>query len=308
MKIKKILIIGLGNIGLNHLKAASKFKKKVKIYLFDKKIIHKDILKKSQVEILSNLKSNNTYDIAIISTNSEERFSIFLELVKNNIVKNILFEKLVYFKINQFRQTIEILKKKKINGWVNCIRREISIFSELKKKLPKKFELIFQHQNWGMACNAIHFLDLHSFLIGSSKINITKNNLDKKVYSSKRKGYMEFKGTLKFNINCSSLLIEDRNTLNNKIFKIVTKNKIFSFNYKENILTEKNKKNNYLKKFKCEYPRVSLVSYKIINKIINNKKINLTSISESFNHHKILIDLFSKHLKKNKYKKKLKIT
>ena len=46
------------------------------------------------------------------------------------------------------------------------------------------------------------------------------------------------------------------------------------------------------------------MSYKIINKIINNKKINLvTSISESFNHHKILIDIFSSHLKRINIKK-----
>ena len=30
------------------------------------------------------------------------------------MLKNIIFEKLVYFKINQFRQTIEILKKEKL--------------------------------------------------------------------------------------------------------------------------------------------------------------------------------------------------
>ena len=308
MKKKKILIIGLGKIGLNHLKSAIKFKKKVKIYIFDKRNIKENILKNKNVNILKNLESQNTYDLVIISTNSEERFALFLQLVKNNIVKNILFEKFVYFKKNQFEKTIKIIKKKKINAWVNCIRREISIFDKLKSKLPKKFELIFQYKNWGMACNSIHFLDLFSFLSGYSKVNVSETNLDKKIYRSKRKSYMEFKGTIKFRVNNCSLLIEDRNIFNNKIFKIVSKNKIFYFNKKENSLTEKNFKTNSLQKFKCEYPRVSLVSYKLINKILNDKKINLTSINESFYHHRILIDLFSKHLKKIKYKNKLKIT
>ncbi len=308
MKKKKILIIGLGKIGLNHLKSAIKFKKKVKIYIFDKRNIKENILKNKNVNILKNLESQNTYDLVIISTNSEERFALFLQLVKNNIVKNILFEKFVYFKKNQFEKTIKIIKKKKINAWVNCIRREISIFDKLKSKLPKKFELIFQYKNWGMACNSIHFLDLFSFLSGYSKVNVSETNLDKKIYRSKRKSYMEFKGTIKFRVNNCSLLIEDRNIFNNKIFKIVSKNKIFYFNKNENSLTEKNFKTNSLQKFKCEYPRVSLVSYKLINKILNDKKINLTSINESFYHHRILIDLFSKHLKKIKYKNKLKIT
>ena len=93
-----------------------------------------------------------------------------------------------------------------------------------------------------------------------------------------------------------------------KYFKITTNKNVFSFNSKENILTELNIKNSNLKKYKCEEPKVSLISYNIIKKIFKKQKVNLVTLKESFLHHKILIDIFSSHLKRINHKKKLKIT
>lgn len=308
MKQKKILIIGLGRIGINHLRAAKKFYPSIKIYIYDKKKISKKFLEKYNLNLLTNLRKKLSFDLVIISTNSKERFNLFLELVKHNIVKNILFEKFVFFKNKQFKETLKILNKKKINAWVNCIRREIEIFKIIKKKISKKIEFLYQFKDWSMGCNSIHFIDLFSFLLGSTKIKPIDINLDKKIYKSKRKGYMEFKGSMKFMIGNSTLIIQDGYSFNKKIFKITTEKKTFLFNKKENILIERNIKGKFIKKYISEEPKVSLVSYKIINKIINNKKINLVSLKESFSLHKVLIDVFSKHLKKNKFKKKLKIT
>ena len=307
MKKKKILIIGLGKIGLHHLKAAEKFKKKIEIYVLDKKLIDKNIINK-KINLIKNLNNNYSYDLAIISTNSSERFSLFLKLIKNNNVKNILFEKFVFFKTEEFLKTFQILKKNKINVWVNCLRREISIFHKIKKKIKGDFEMTYKSKNWGLGCNSIHFLDLFCFLSNSKEIIINRYNLYKKIYKSRRKGYMEFKGLIEFKIKNSKLLIQDDDITNNKVFKIATNKKVFSFNNKENILTELNIKNENLKKYKCEEPKVSLVSSKIIQKILKKKKVNLVSLKESFLHHKILIDIFSSHLKRINHKKKLKIT
>jgi predicted dehydrogenase len=146
MKNKKILIIGLGKIGLNHLKAAEKFKKKIDIYVFDKKLTNKNFGSK-KINLIKNLNNNHSYDLVIISTNSSERFRLFLKLIKNSNGKNILFEKIVFFKIQQFLKTFKILKKNKINVWVNCLRREISIFHKIKKKIKGDFELTYKSKN-----------------------------------------------------------------------------------------------------------------------------------------------------------------
>lgn len=307
MKNKKILIIGLGKIGSNHLKAIERFKKKIEIYVLEKKLNDENFLNK-KINLIKNLNNNHTYDLVIISTNSTERFSLFLELVKKNNVKNIIFEKFVFFKKEQFMKTFEVLKKKKINVWVNCLRREISIFHKIKRKIKGDFVLTYKSKNWGLGCNSIHFVDLFCFLSNTAKIKINRSDLSKKIYKSRRKGYMEFKGLIEFKIKNSKLFIQDDKINNNKVFKITTNKNVFSFNSKENILTELNIKNSNLKKYKCEEPKVSLISYNIIKKIFKKQKVNLVTLKESFLHHKILIDIFSSHLKRINHKKKLKIT
>ena len=307
MKNKKILIIGLGKIGSNHLKAIERFKKKIEIYVLEKKLNDENFLNK-KINLIKNLNNNHTYDLVIISTNSTERFSLFLELVKKNNVKNIIFEKFVFFKKEQFMKTFEVLKKNKINVWVNCLRREISIFHKIKRKIKGDFVLTYKSKNWGLGCNSIHFVDLFCFLSNTAKIKINRSDLSKKIYKSRRKGYMEFKGLIEFKIKNSKLFIQDDKINNNKVFKITTNKNVFSFNSKENILTELNIKNSNLKKYKCEEPKVSLISYNIIKKIFKKQKVNLVTLKESFLHHKILIDIFSSHLKRINHKKKLKIT
>lgn len=309
MKIRKILIIGFGNIGVNHLNGIFKYKSKVEIFIYDKKYIQSHNFENinKNINILNSLKINKHFDLVIISTNSEERFKVFLELVKYNTVRNIIFEKFVYYKKYQFEKTLKILEKKNINAWVNCLRREISIFKNIKKKISKKFELIYQNSNWGLGCNSIHFLDLFGFFIGREKISLLTSELNKRIYKSKRKGYVEFKGKVVFKSKNSTLVLEDNKKYKDKIFKIKTKNRIFLFNNKENILIEKNKKK-IVKKYKCFEPKVSNVTYNIIKKISQNKKIYLTNLNESFYYHKILIELFSDHIRRNKLKGKFKVT
>ena len=168
--------------------------------------------------------------------------------------------------------------------------------------------MTYKSKNWGLGCNSIHFVDLFCFLSNTAKIKINRSDLSKKIYKSRRKGYMEFKGLIEFKIKNSKLFIQDDKINNNKVFKITTNKNVFSFNSKENILTELNIKNSNLKKYKCEEPKVSLISYNIIKKIFKKQKVNLVTLKESFLHHKILIDIFSSHLKRINHKKKLKIT
>ena len=159
-----------------------------------------------------------------------------------------------------------------------------------------------------MGCNSIHFLDLFAYLSRKKQIAIISKELNRKIYKSTRTGYGEFKGRLKFKSGKSLLNIEDNIKFKNKAFTISTKQKIFLFNEQENILTVKNIINNSIKKYKCERPYVSNTSYKIVKKLINNKKIELSSFEETISYHKLLINIFSKHLKSINSKNQFMIT
>ena len=308
MDKKKVLIIGCGKIGLSHLRAIRKIRPKLYIYLYDKDLKKINNIKNKNIFILKNLKQYNKFDLAIISTNSKERFKIFLDLVINNSVKKIIFEKFIYFEKYQFYKTIKILNQLKIKAWVNCLRREVEIFKKIKSQIKNEFKIFYGSSDWGLGCNSIHFLDLFAFFSKIKKIKCYSQNLNNKIYISKRKGYCEFKGSLMFNDGKSSLILEDNFKYKKKLFFIKTDEKKFSFNKSENVLTIKNLKTNSIKKYKSEKPYVSLLSYKIINKLLKNKKIELSSFQETVDHHKLLINLFHRHTKLINPNKKFMIT
>lgn len=297
MSKKKILIIGFGNIGSHHLQALNCIRSKVIIYIYDIKIKNFKLKTNNDLVILKNLNQKLNIDLAIISTNSKERFKVFSQLVNYNHVKKIIFEKFIFYKKSSFDKTLKILKKNKIKAWVNCLRREIEIYKKIKLLIGKNFTLDFKYSNWGMGSNSIHFLDLFTYLSNNKKIYLDRHDLDKKIFKSKRKGYSEFKGKLKFKVGKSFLILEDNIVYKRKYFKIKSKRYVFSFNKSENIVTQKNLKTGLKKIYKCEFPYVSNISYKVINKIINNQKIKLSSFEETVYHHKLLIDIFSKHQK-----------
>ena len=85
---KKIIIIGVGRMGLSHLK--SLYKLNIKIYLFDKSKNITKYLKHNKIKISNNLiivnkiPNNEKFDLCIISTKSNSRFEVFKLFMKTN--------------------------------------------------------------------------------------------------------------------------------------------------------------------------------------------------------------------------------
>jgi hypothetical protein len=86
-------------------------------------------------------------------------------------------------------------------------------YASLKLKLNKASPMVMKISggNWGLACNAIHFIDIFSFLTHSKILTVNTDELEQKIYPSKREGYIEIFGSLivtfhnghKLLLNCS---------------------------------------------------------------------------------------------------------
>ena len=100
-----------------------------------------------------------------------------------------------------------------IHTILNYPKRLNKNWRSLRNELNKKRSLIFKMigSEWGLASNSFHFIDLFSFLINDKKIKIKKNQLEKKLYYSKRNFFFEFKGILEFTSskNYKLLCIDD---------------------------------------------------------------------------------------------------
>ena len=209
--VKTIAIVGAGQIGSRHLQALAKLDIPVRLQIIDSsedalKITEKRYLKIPKNEKINSIEFhhkleelNAEIDLCVIATNSDVRFQVFQELTTKKRVSNIIFEKVVFQSYRHFQKAEEMLLNKNISCWVNCPRRMFPIYNKLKKIMAgdNKVNLKISGGDWGLACNAIHFIDLLAFLSQDASYKILGIiGLDPIIWKSKRKGFIEITGKL----------------------------------------------------------------------------------------------------------------
>ena len=307
----KILLVGLGSIGVRHLEGILAVKKKLVIYIFDKnEIKYLDIAKllknkkiKHTIIYLKNITEVKDVDLLILATDSLSRLNILEKIIKCIKFKSLLLEKVVFLNSKSFNKAIKLIKHHKINVWVNCIRREVVFYNKLKKDIKKsQFKIHFTGYKWGLASNLIHFIDLFFYFTISKNINyFTKFN--NKKYITKRLNYHDINGFIKIKDSYKNeLILEDNIKYKKNLLKIEFNNKKYII--KNNLVYLEDLKSNHLiKNNNVDDEKVSVITTRFINKILKKKKINLTNLEDSYSYHKILFTIVKRYLKKQKIKK-----
>lgn len=240
----KIVIIGAGQLGSRHLQALLKTNLPLEIEVVDPYIASLEMAKGRAAEMPenSNIKSikyflsiddiSNCVDLCVVATTALVRFAIIKKLAINTHVKNLILEKVLFQRIEDYYAANEILKNHQINCWVNCPRRSFSVYQEIKSHISPNEKITFTLTggDWGLASNAIHFIDLLSFLNENAEFVFEKSGITD-VEEGKRGGYLEFFGTLLGRqSNGSDILLHSRKSSNAKLDI-----KIFSEKYRWNV-------------------------------------------------------------------------
>jgi hypothetical protein len=305
-KIKNILIIGIGSMGLSHFESFYYSKNPYNIDLHDiniKKIQNKfkDHSNFHRLRFFVNIPKNNKYDVVIISTNSKERYSILKRLLKSNIVNNLILEKFLFNGIKEYLNFKNLIKKypkiKKINVnvWGQYMVKRMGL------KLNKNFVASYHLRKKGLATNLIHILDIYHSLTNNNNFEIISKNLKK--IRAKRKGYNELSGNFIIKTNQGLFKIYDNSQSKYHVLKIkngdksyilkinkkkqcffyVNKKltKIFKFplakNYTENFFTKSLNLHSSTKEEFNNYNRISFLSQKILVFVRSKfKRFNLT--------------------------------
>tara|TARA_Y100001958_G_C21248319_1_gene580865 strand:- start:3331 stop:4320 length:990 start_codon:yes stop_codon:yes gene_type:complete len=315
-----VLIIGCGQIGSRHLQGLSKVKNFINITVLDPNIESLEIARKRfnempinnkihSINFISNFnKIKSFYDVGIIATNAEKRREAIDRLFSIAKIQNLILEKVVFQSRVDFEDVLKVIKHKNIKAWVNCPRRTYPFFKFLKKETcsAKKIVIKISGNNWGMACNTIHYLDLFSFLTNELSFQINVDNLDSTVQKSKRRGFFEIKGkilvTSKFGNHEMELVDNDKN---DNIFKqsIKLDNKEYLIDSVNRIINYKVSSEQDYKSMLFESPMQSELTGKIVDSILNKKEPGLTTLEESYYLHKPMLEsfnfYFSKIFKKN---------
>ena len=137
-------------------------------------------------------------DVAVIATGAGPRLPIIKNLLDHSRVRYLILEKVLFQSIGEYIDAKRIFENHDIKVWVNCPRRMFEFYASIKLSLSKDKPILMEVSggNWGLACNSIHFIDLFSFLTGSSVVSVSTELLEKKIFPSKRPGHIEMFGIL----------------------------------------------------------------------------------------------------------------
>lgn len=227
-----VLIIGNGQLGSRHLQGLAKSKLELNLFLVEPnpQNLHVALQRFEEaepsgtVQIVQTVSSveelkENLFQLVIIATNADKRAEMTKRLLNKHAVENMIFEKVAFQSESQFEDIIALLKHKKVKSWVNCTRRYFPFYQSLREKLYKNHPLSIELTGveWGLACNAVHHIDLLSFLSGEITFQPGESLLDNQIYESKRKCFKEFYGSISglsksgnhFNLVCDKAKKQD---------------------------------------------------------------------------------------------------
>ena len=321
--MKKITLVGCGNIGSRHLQALTKLPFEVEVNVIEPNIMAQAIAKSRLDEIPSKEmlgtfnwhKSISDFsgksDLAIVATNAFKRIDLIQKLVEKGNSR-FLIEKMVCQSTNEYDHLLSLLKSFKAKGWVNTTRRYFQSYQKIKNYFQKSkmIQVLVNAGNIGLGSNAIHFVDLFSWLTDDHEIFLNGDYLLNKIFPNERgKDLLEFAGTILGSskkgsfLSISFLPYDDVPTTvgifgnNGSLLINETSEKIYNLSNSESDL-----------KFHLELQ--SNLTTQIASNILKDDDCLLPTIKDSYFAHKELFRIFNEHIRKltNKTEEQCPIT
>jgi predicted dehydrogenase len=205
--VLNIALIGAGQLGSRHLQALALLERSAVVTVVDPGEaslatarerfgqIAQDKVEARFTQKFSDLPSS--IDGAVVATGANVRRAAIEALLAQSKVKVALLEKVLFQRAADYAAVGESLKKSGTRAWVNCAQRLWPFFAELRARTLGKSNVHIgvSGAQWGLGCNAIHNLDLLSFMTGTKQCRL-ESALDAGSIQSKRPGFIEFTGTL----------------------------------------------------------------------------------------------------------------
>lgn len=208
--MKNIALLGAGQLGSRHLQALAMVTSAIRIQVVDSSDEALKVAESRFNEVASGFKGKISYhnsiselvqqiDVVIVATGSKIRRVVVEELLAHASVEYLVLEKVLFTKEEDYSAIEKLLEEKKVKCWVNCTRRMMNGYLQIKQELSSEkgaIHFVATGNNWGMGCNGIHLVDMFSLLTGRTDIEFSDELIDRTILESKRPGYIEFTGTV----------------------------------------------------------------------------------------------------------------
>ena len=205
-----IAVIGTGNIGSRHLEGLGKLSERTDIHFVDPNEKNRERAKNLFLESSENSGHKLTehanektlprqLDVAILATTSKFRLQILKNLSKEHSIRHFIIEKFAFQNEEHFSEAINLYQEQPTKMWINLNKRYSEFYNTIQGSTSTLSEgkMVVKGKNWGLICNAIHFIDLYQFLFAVTPEKIDPSGLSREIYESKRAGYSEIDGILK---------------------------------------------------------------------------------------------------------------
>ncbi|CAM3002947.1 Gfo/Idh/MocA family oxidoreductase [Legionella worsleiensis] len=205
--MKKILIIGAGQLGSRHLQSLNLLNEQLDITVVDPSVASLETARSRfeatiaqvthQINYTQKLTDTHTVDVAIIASTAQSRRTIVEDLLKQVEVKHLVLEKILFTQEQDYYDIAELLSRHQTKTWVNCTMRMMPYYQNLNTLFHN--EAVQYHvtgSQYGLITNAIHYLDHAAYITGDNEFELDTHLLDKHIIESKRAGYYELTGTL----------------------------------------------------------------------------------------------------------------
>lgn len=303
-----MVLIGAGNIGSRHLQALKLTQKDLTLLVCEPNSEMVSVAKSrydeypdndhiKRIEYLSDYRQiRGSIDVVIIATSARERFDIAVWIANNCNVRFMVLEKVLFQRIADYDEFEKIISNKGIKVWVNCPRRMFDLYKNIKIKIKNKdISMKVIGNDWGLACNCMHYLDLFAFLLGESHFDYDIHGLEYGFTESKRKGFVELYGRLRFASDNGTLEVVSTHDRDTSLVIIIESQDI-----RYEIYEDENKyyvvEGGARNELPFEMIYQSKLSHVFAEQLIDNGDCDLTPYKESSNLHKILLKGLLNHI------------
>jgi len=314
MKKENVLIVAVGGIGFRHFQALLNCQSDFNLHVVD---VDHEAIERARAYAEEQARGRTVYyyasvdeialstrfEAAIIAMSSLARRAVFEELVARCTVRTVIFEKFLFPSLNDYLEVGNLLRQRHITAYVNCARRIQDLYGELRERTrhSKRLHVQVRGSNWGLACNSIHMVDLAAWLSpgNTEPVSCNGNLLENKIYDSKRKGYIEFYGKLTGRIGeNTTYMIECDHGQAKTLIELFTETDYYCINELDGFMIEQSMDGGDPTVRYFEPLLVSKTSTQVVERLMHEHPIELTSYEDSVRFHVPILQEFLK--KQNK--------
>lgn len=313
MSLYHVAIIGAGNLGSRHLQALALSKIPLSIEVMDSSEESLGIAKKRWGEMPTNplvqsivfftsmSSLSSEFDVVIVATSSSPRRAIVEELLTTKKTKYLVLEKVLFQRIKDYDEVQALLEQHEVKAWVNCPRRTTKFYRNLADMMRQdsRIDMTVSGGDWGLGCNSIHMLDLYALISGQKRFEADIESLNRGWIDSKRKGYIEFTGTLRVKSEKGVLELRSDAARVRPAVTVIQTERLCCMVYEKEktaqLLREKDNAWSW-ESIPVDMRNQSEVTQEIVQSLVENGNCFLTPYTESAALHNVLIKGFLEHI------------